>query len=132
VANRSNTRGRSIWARAAAWLAAYAFVLQTVLAPIAAGAATTAAPADSSQLVLCAEHSEALDHTQPIAPHDHEAICKFCIGCPANALLAPDTLSHAAIISFAITPIRWHAVSHFVSDRDFFAGKQARGPPALT
>lgn len=130
MSHRSSTRGKSIWARAAAWLAAYAFVLQTVLAPIAAAAATV--PADSAPLLLCAEHAEPLGHTQPIAPHDHEVSCKFCIGCPANALLAPDTASNAAVISFAITPIRWHAVSRFVSDRDFFAGKQARGPPALT
>ena len=132
MTHRLNTRGKSIWARAAAWLAAYAFVLQTVLAPIAAAGATTTVPADSALLVLCAEHAEPLDHTQPIAPHDHEASCKLCIGCPANALLTPDTLSNTAIVSFAITPIRWHAVSRFVSDRDFFAGKRARGPPALT
>ncbi len=132
MTHRSNTRAKSIWARAAALLAAYAFVLQTVLAPIAAAATPRAVPADSAALVLCAEHAEALDQTQPIAPHDHEVLCKFCIGCPASALLATDSSSHAAVISFAITPIHWHAVSHFVSDRDFFAGKQARGPPALT
>ncbi len=131
MANRSNTRGRSIWARAAAWLAAYAFVLQTVLAPIAAAAATKTVSANSALLVLCAEHAGALDQNQPIAPHDHEAICKFCIGCPANALLAPGHVCRAGV-DFAITPIGWHAASHFVSDRDYFAGKQARGPPALT
>ena len=130
MTNRSNTKGKSIWARAAAWLVAYAFVLQSVLSPIAAAAARPV-PADSAQLVLCVEHTEALDQTQPIAPHDHEVLCKFCIGCPANALLAPDTLASAGV-DFAISPIHWHAVSHFVSDRDFFAGKQARGPPALT
>ncbi len=131
MTNRSKTQAKSIWVRAAACLAAYVLVLQTVLAPIAAAATTRAVPADSAALVLCAEHAEALDQTQPIAPHDHEVLCKFCIGCPANALLAPDTFASAGV-AFAITPIHWHAVSRLVPDRDFFAGKRARGPPALT
>ena len=126
---RSNINAKSIWARAIAWVAAYAFVLQAVLAPIAA---TRTIPADSAPLVLCAEHAEALDQTQPADPHNHEAICKFCIGCPANALLAPDPSTEAVVIGLAASPIRWHAVSSFVSDRDFLAGKRARGPPHLT
>jgi hypothetical protein len=130
VTHRFNTRGRSIWARAAAWLAAYAFVLQTVLAPIAATAATKAA-ADSAELVLCVEHAAALDQTQPIAPHDHERLCKFCVGCPANALLAPETLASTSV-GFAINAISWHVVFHLVPDRNYLVGKQARGPPALT
>jgi len=71
------------------------------------------------------------DQNRPIAPHDHEASCKFCVACPASALLSPDTFASAGV-DFAMTPVRWHAFAHFVSDRDFFAGKQARGPPALT
>lgn len=129
MTHRSSTKAKSIWARAAAWLAAYAFVLQTVLAPIAAAAA--AIPTDSAPLVLCAEHADAANQNQPVAPHDREAICKSCVGCPANALLAPDTFASASV-DIAITPIRWHVVSHFVSNRDFLAGKRARGPPALT
>ena len=114
-----------------AWLAAYAFVLQTVLAPIAAAAATRAVPADAAQLVACAEHAETVDQTQPAAPHDHEAICKFCIACPASALLAPDMLASAGV-HFAVTPVHWPLASRFISDRDFLAGKRARGPPILT
>ena len=132
MTHRSNTKARSIWARAAAWLAAYAFVLQTVLALVAAAAATRAVPADTASVVLCAEHTQVLDQYQPVTPRDHEAICKFCIGCPANALLAPDTVASAAEIDFAITPVRWHAVFSSGPDRDFLAGKQARGPPSLT
>lgn len=121
-----------MWARAVAWIAAYALVLQAVLAPIAAAAATRAVPADSAALVLCADHDLPPDQTQPAAPHDHEAVCKFCIGCPANALLAPDVSTNAVVIGTAVGPIRWHVVSHFVFDHDFLAGKQARGPPLLT
>ena len=133
MTHRSTTKAKSIWARSAAWLVAYALVLQTVLAPIAAAAATRTVQADSAALVLCAEHAGTLDQnqTQPIAPHDHEAICKFCIGCPANALLAADTFAGAGV-EFAITPIRWHAVFLSSHDRDFLTGKQARGPPILT
>lgn len=131
MTHRSNTKAKSIWARTAAWLAAYAFVLQTALAPIGAAAATRSVAADAAPVVLCAEHGEALDQNQPIAPHDHEVSCKFCIGCPANALLAPDTFASAGV-EFAITPIHWHAVFLAGPDRDFLAGKQARGPPALT
>jgi hypothetical protein len=131
VTHRPTTKARSILARAAAWLAAYAFVLQTALAPIAAAGATRTIPADSAALVLCAEHTETLDQNQPVTPHDHEAICKFCIGCPANALLAPEIFASAGV-DFAITPIRWRAVFVSGPDRDFLAGKQARGPPALT
>jgi hypothetical protein len=112
-------------------MAAYAFVLQAVLAPIAAAAATRAFPADAAPLVVCAEHAATPGPTQPAAPHDHEAICKFCIACPASALLAPDMFASAGV-DFAITPVRWPLVSRFVSDRDFLAGKQARGPPRLT
>jgi hypothetical protein len=129
VTQRSNTKGKSIWARTVAFLAAYAFVLQTVLAPIAAAAATTTVPTDTASILLCAEHGQALDQNQPVIPHDHEAICKFCIACPANALLAPDALASAAAIAFSITPIHWQAAARFVSDRDFPAFKQARGPP---
>jgi hypothetical protein len=133
VTYRSTSKAKSIFSRAAAWVVAYAFVLQTVLAPIAAAAATQAAPADSAAIVLCAEHAEALDQTgkQPIAPHDHGAICKFCIGCPSNALLAPDNFASAGV-DFAIIAIRWHAVFSPGPDRDFLSGKQARGPPTLT
>jgi hypothetical protein len=133
VTYRSTGKGKSIFSRAAAWLVAYAFVLQTVLAPIAAAAASRTAQADPAAVVLCAEHAEALDQTekQPIAPHDHEAICKFCIGCPSNALLAPDTFAGASV-HFAITAVRWHAVFAADSNRSFLAGKQARGPPTLT
>jgi Protein of unknown function (DUF2946) len=130
---RSTTRGKSVWARVAAWFAAYAFVLQTVLAPIAAAAATRAVPADTQQIVLCAEHAQALDQNQdqPVAPHDHEAICKFCVGCPSNALLAPEAFASTAAAP-AITPIRWYVASHLVPDRDDLAGNNARGPPAQT
>jgi len=131
VTNRSTTRGRPIGARAAAWLAAYALVLQTVLAPIAAAAATNAAAADTAQLVLCSEHAGALDRSQPVAPHDHEQLCKFCIGYTASVLLAPDTFA-AARADFAISPIRWHVVLHLVRDRGLLGDKQARGPPTLT
>jgi hypothetical protein len=133
MTHRSITRGKSVWARAAAWLAAYAFVLQTVLAPIAAAAATRATPADTAQLVICAEHTQALDQNQnqPVAPHDHDAICKFCVGCPSNALLAPEAFASTAAAP-AITPIRWHVAYPLVPDRDDLAGNKARGPPART
>jgi len=133
MTRRSITRGKSVWARAAAWLAAYAFVLQTVLAPIAAAAATRTVPADAAQLVLCAEHAATLDQNQnrPIAPNDHDAICKFCVGCPANALLAPEMVAGAAVV-VAVTPIRWQAVSRSASQRDFLGSRHARGPPTLT
>ena len=115
-----------------AWLAAYAFVLQTAFAPIAAAAATRADAANAAQLAICAEHTSALDQTQPITPHDHDAICKFCVGCPGGAaVLAPDTFATIAI-EVAISAVRWHAISHLVPDRDYLASKQARGPPALT
>jgi hypothetical protein len=133
VTYRSTRKARSIFSRAAAWLVAYAFVLQTVLAPIAAAAATRTTQVDPAAVVLCAEHSEALDQTekQPVAPHDHEAICKFCIACPSNALLAPDTFAGASV-DFAITAMRWQAVFAADPNCSFFAGKQARGPPTLT
>jgi hypothetical protein len=131
VTHRLNTKARSVFARAAALIAAYAFVLQTVLAPIAAAAATKGVSADSASLVLCAEHTASPEQTPPVAPQHHEAICKFCLGCPPGALLAPDTLSSAAV-DFATTPLRWHVLPHFVSDREFLAGTKARGPPALT
>ena len=129
----SITSGKSVWARAAAWLAAYAFVLQTVLAPIAAPAATGTIPADAAQLVLCAEHAATLDQnqSQPVVPNDHDAICKFCVSCPANALLAPEMVASAAVV-VAVTPIHWQAVSRSASHRDFLGNKQARGPPTLT
>ncbi len=132
MTHRSTTSGKSIFSRAAAWLVAYAFVLQAVLAPIAAAAAPGPVPADTA-LVLCAEHAEALAQTPnpPIAPHDHEAICKFCIGCPANALLAPEMLVGAAV-ALAVAPIRWHAAFCAGPDRDLLSSKRARGPPALT
>jgi len=131
VTHRSGTRGKSIWARATVWLAAYALVLQTVLAPIAASAAANTAATDAALLVLCAEHTGTVGQTQPVAPHDHEHLCKFCIGCAANALLTPDTFATAGA-GFAITQIGWHFVFHLGPDRDYLAGKQARGPPALT
>ncbi len=133
MAHRATIGCKSIFSRGLAWLAVYAFVLQTVLAPIAAAAATTGAPADAVQLVLCAEHPEALgqDQNQPIAPHDHEVICKFCVGCPANALLAPDAVVSAAV-AVAVVPVRWHAASFPGSGRHFLGSKQARGPPTLT
>lgn len=130
MTRRSITKGKSVWARGAAWLAAYAFVLQTVLAPIAAAAAARTVPADAAQLVLCAEHVATLDQHQnrPIAPNDHDAICKFCVGCSANALLAPEIVASAAV-DIAATPIRWQAVSRSDSHRNFRGSKQARGPP---
>ena len=130
---RSTTRAKSVWARAAALLAAYAFVLQAALAPIAAAAATKTVQSDPVALVLCAEHAAAAEQSrdQPIAPHDHEAICKFCVACPAKALLAPDTLASASI-GFTISPISWHTAFLSGPDRDFLSGKQARGPPILT
>ena len=131
MTHRSDTKAKSIFARAAALIAAYSFVLQTVLAPIAAAAATKAVPADSAALVLCAEHTASPEQTRPAAPHDHEAICKFCIGCAASALVAPDALTNA-VIAFAIAPIHWQLAPRFVSDRDFLAGKRARGPPIPT
>ncbi len=133
MTRRSITRGKTVWARAAAWLGAYAFVLQTVLAPIAAAAATRTVPADAAQLVLCAEHAATLDQgqSQPIAPNDHEVICKFCVSCPAHALLAPEAFASAAI-ELAMAPVRWHAAFPSDPDHDFLGSKQARGPPALT
>ena len=116
--------------RVAAWIAAYAFVLQTVLAPVAAAAAKQPAAA-ATLLVLCAEHTPAGDQGLPAAPHDHDRACKFCVGCPATALLAPDSFATAAIDP-AIVAVRWIPVSHFVADKNWLAGKQARGPPSLT
>jgi len=121
-----------VWASALAWLAAYAFVLQTALAPVAAAALTHADAANSAQFVVCAQHANALDQTQPTAPHDHDANCKFCVGCPGGAaLLAPETFVTVAI-DVAVSPVHWHAAFHLGPGRDFLAGKQARGPPTLT
>ena len=140
MTHRSTTKSKSILApilapllaRAAVLLVAYAFVLQTVLAPVAAAATTRLVPTDTVPVVVCAEHAQAQDETQPISPHGHMTICQFCLGCLASAFLTPDTRANGAAIALGVTPIRWQAVPRFVSDRDFLAGNPARGPPVLT
>jgi hypothetical protein len=124
-------QGKSFWGRAATWIAAYAFVLQTVLAPVAAAAATQAAKAEAALQIVCAEHDQAAGQSLPAAPHEHDAACKFCVGCPATALLAPDGFV-TAVVDLAISGVRWHPISHIVVDKNWLAGKQARGPPSLT
>ena len=130
MTHRPTRKGKSIFSRTLAWLAAYAFVLQTVLAPIAAAAATRDVLTESTQVVLCAEHTGAVDQN-PTSTHDHEIFCKFCLGCPAHALIAPETLAGTGL-DFAVTTFRWRAISSFGPDRDFRSSHQARGPPTLT
>jgi DUF2946 family protein len=124
-------RHTSAWGRLATLIAAYAFVLQTALAPIAAAAAAKYAATDAELSTICAEHTASGDSSVPASPHDHDAPCKFCVGCPATALLAPDSVP-AATAGFAVATIHWHPSNHFVADKTWLGGKQARGPPALT
>jgi hypothetical protein len=125
------TRSKSVLGRAMAWLAAYAFVLHVVLAPIAAAAASGGGPTNAALGVICAEHLDTTDPRTPSAPHDVDGTCKFCVGCPAAALLTPQG---AATLSLepTISPIRWAELEPFAADKDRLANKQARGPPALT
>jgi hypothetical protein len=124
-------RHKSAFGRLATLIAAYAFVLQTALAPIAAAAAAKVVNANDTLATICAEHSAAGDPSAPAAPHENDAICKFCVGCPAAAVLGPADVA-AGTASFAVTTIHWHATSHFVTDKTWLSSKQARGPPALT
>jgi hypothetical protein len=124
------TRSKSVLGQAMAWLAAYAFVLHAVLAPIAA-AASGGGPTNAALGVICAEHLDAADPGTPSLPHDVDGICKFCVGCPAAALLTPQGVSTAALEA-TVSPIRWAQSERFAADKDRLANKQARGPPALT
>jgi hypothetical protein len=125
------TRSKSLLGQAAAWLAAYAFVLHVVLAPIAGAAATGATPANAALGIVCAEHTDAVDPAAPAAPHDLDGICKFCVGCPAAALLTPQGVTTASLEA-TISPIRWALSEPFAADKNRLANRQARGPPALT
>ena len=121
---------KSLVGRAAAWLAAYAFVLHIVLAPLAS-VALGGTPATAGLDIICAEHADAANPGTPAAPHEQDRICKFCVGCPAAALLTPQGFVTAALEP-TVSPIRWVRFAPIADDKDRLANKQARGPPALT
>ena len=121
-------RNRSAFGRVVAWIAAYAFILQTVIAPIAAAARVSVA--DAALSAICAEHAPATNPDSPAGNPDHDSACKLCVACASVALLAPEIPS-AAIRQAAVT-LRWHATSYPVASKSWLAGKQARGPPSLT
>jgi len=127
------TLGRtSVWQRAAAWLAAYAFVLQTALAPMAASAEARRAAIEVAAITDCVAHDEAGDRAAvPVGhQHDHDVACKRCVGCPTPAIAAPDNTN--AVIELATITIRWIALGHSAPDRDWLGSERARGPPAMT
>jgi hypothetical protein len=122
----------SVWQRAAAWLAAYAFVLQTALAPIAASAQARQAAIEAAAVTDCVAHLEQVGNGgEPLgSQHDHDAACKRCIGYVTAAVATPD--HPAVLVEFAALTIHWTATGSVVADRDWLDSHRARGPPAMT
>lgn len=86
-------------------IAAYLFVLQTLLAGIVVTQAA-AAPASGLPTILCAEHT-ALSDSDPSAP-EKAPLCEHCVACAVTAIATPAPETPAAtILRFshpAVTP----------------------------
>jgi len=125
VTNRGTLRRRVL-----AWVAAYALVLQSMLAPIVAQAAGAPDARGSAALEICLDHVvAAADRDQaPALPQQHDEACKLCIACALDVSLP---LHHATMrtVAEAISAAGWPVVSQLWLDSTRSSGRSARGPP---
>jgi hypothetical protein len=116
--------------RAFAWLVAYAFVLQSVLAPIAVLAAAAPTSADGTSFIeICSGRAPLAAGTDRLNPMQHDAGCKHCMGCIPVALLPPDVVPERLGTVAPVTPVRWFTLTAPDPDGPLLSGRGARGPP---
>lgn len=119
------------WRRAFAWAIAYAFVLQVILAPVAALAAAAHDSLDATAFVqICTGHPAAADTIDPARQAaQQDATCKHCIGCVSVAVLPPDDDFARAGIVAVTSRIDWVAATPRDPTSPLLSGRSARGPP---
>ncbi|MEH2483694.1 hypothetical protein V1282_007051 [Nitrobacteraceae bacterium AZCC 2146] len=117
------------------WIAAYAFLLQSLLAPLlAAPSMVHGVGLGGSVFELCIGNNDAaLQPTGgvPAGTHDDGIHCKFCVSCGPGFLIAPQ-IAVARVERIRSTTVRWAVIGNPVPDDTRFFGKRARGPPLLT
>jgi len=121
------------WRRAFAWALAYAFVLQVILAPVAALAAAARDNLDATAFVaICTEHAVragAIDPAHQAAQQD--VACKHCIACVSFAVLPPDDAPARTGVVAVTSRVHWVAAAPRASPAPLLSGRSARGPPQL-
>jgi hypothetical protein len=126
-------RGR-LSRRITVWIAAYALVLQSIIAPLIASPFNPHSIDENPLFELCLVGKSALSPATsgvPAGTDDHDNHCKLCINGGLAFIVAPSTE-----VGWAVRPIgasiRWAVIDNPVPDAAGFIGKQARGPPLLT
>ncbi|MGD9846307.1 MAG: hypothetical protein AB7U47_13065 [Variibacter sp.] len=108
-------------------IAAYLFVLQTLLAGIVVTQAAAASPADLPT-ILCAEHTAPVDSgpTQP----SKAPLCEHCVACVVAAVATPAPETPAAtILRFAHAAIAPTIAEPASSPARRIGLHTSRGPP---
>lgn len=129
----SRPKSRLLLRRAIVWIAAYAFLLQTVLAPIVWARVTSVDPdANQSLLILCSGHIPDSGGNERIPSKSYDNCCKLCLSCGFGFVVGP----HEPALTRAEQPVsgsvRWATTENSVPAGTKFFGKRARGPPLLT
>lgn len=127
----SRPKSRLLLRRAIVWIAAYAFLLQTVLAPILMARVTSVDPdANQSLLILCSGHIPDIGGNDGIPSKAYDDCCKLCPSCGFGFVVGP----HEAALTWAelSSSVGWATTENSVPDGTKFFGKRARGPPLLT
>lgn len=118
------------WRPWIAVIAAYVFVLQTLLAAVAVTQATASTPAADLSLVICTEHTAAAD-TAP-DKSGSAALCVHCAAC-VNAGTAP-LLPQAGAVSAVRFPVAAHVATKAFSaptPASLTGPRSSRGPPRI-
>lgn len=116
------------------WIAAYALLLQSVVAPLIASPLNSRSLDGNPLFELCLFNksgSSPVSGGIPTDPRDHDIHCKLCVhGAPAFHL-APRITTAFAEQAVSVS-IRWAVIDNPVPDDTRFIRKHARGPPLLT
>lgn len=130
----ARVQGGLLSRRAVAWFVAYAFLLQTLFAPLlAAPAKWRGADLDASVSELCIHDDQSAapaGGSVPAGTHDDDR-CQFCVSCVSAVLIAPQAAMVWVEQAHSVS-VRWDVVESPVPDDAWLIGERARGPPLLT
>lgn len=88
----SRSQMRQFSRHAILWIAAYAFLLQTILAPMLM-ARVSNPDINQALLVLCSGRTTSMGATTdgiPSKAHDADTCCKLCVGCGGGVIVDPE------------------------------------------